>query len=128
MILHDSSCIYQFNEHDIVIPISVIEELDRFKKGKETLNCNAREFLRALDGIINDQIFNGGIVIAPGKGKISIELKNAFHDKVASNIWTASQNGLSYLIAKMKGQKLSSHINLEKGERSELSELAMNLL
>lgn len=128
MILHDSSCIYQFNEHDIVIPISVIEELDRFKKGKETLNCNAREFLRALDGIINDQIFNGGIVIAPGKGKISIKLKNAFHDKVASNIWTASQNGLSYLIAKMKGQKLSSHINLEKGERSELSELAMNLL
>ena len=37
-------------------------------------------------------------------------------------------NGLSYLIEKMKGQTLYAHINLEKGERSELSELAINLL
>jgi len=37
-------------------------------------------------------------------------------------------NGLSYLIEKMKGQKLYAHINLEKGERSELAELASNLL
>ena len=34
IILHDSSCINQFDEHDIVIPIAVIEELDRFKKEK----------------------------------------------------------------------------------------------
>jgi len=33
VILHDSSCIYQFQEHDIVIPITVLEELDHFKKG-----------------------------------------------------------------------------------------------
>ena len=37
-------------------------------------------------------------------------------------------NGLSYLIEKMKAQKLCAHINLEKGERSDLSELAINLL
>jgi PhoH-like ATPase len=37
-------------------------------------------------------------------------------------------NGLSYLIEKMQGQKLYAHINLEKGERSELAELASNLL
>ncbi len=37
-------------------------------------------------------------------------------------------NGLSYLIEKMKGQKLYAHINLEKGERSELADLASNLL
>jgi PhoH-like ATPase len=40
----------------------------------------------------------------------------------------SQSNGLSYLIEKMKDQKLSAHINLEKGERSELSELAINLL
>ena len=40
----------------------------------------------------------------------------------------AQSNGLSYLIEKMHGQKLYAHINLEKGERSELSELASNLL
>ena len=37
-------------------------------------------------------------------------------------------NGLSYLIEKMQGQKIYAHINLEKGERSELAELASNLL
>jgi len=37
-------------------------------------------------------------------------------------------NGLSYLIEKMQGQPLYSHINLQKGERSELSELASDLL
>jgi PhoH-like ATPase len=37
-------------------------------------------------------------------------------------------NGLSFLIDRFKGQKLYAHINLEKGERSELAELASNLL
>ena len=31
VILHDSTCIYQFDEHDVVLPITVLEELDRFK-------------------------------------------------------------------------------------------------
>ena len=37
-------------------------------------------------------------------------------------------NGLAYIIEKMKGQKLYAHINLEKGERSELAELASKIL
>ena len=40
----------------------------------------------------------------------------------------AQSNGLSYLIDHFKGQKLYGHVNLEKGERSELAELASNLL
>jgi PhoH-like ATPase len=40
----------------------------------------------------------------------------------------SKSNGLSYLIEKFKGQKLYAHISLEKGERSELAELASNLL
>jgi len=40
----------------------------------------------------------------------------------------SQSNGLSYLIEKMQGQGLYAHINLEKGERSELAELASNLL
>lgn len=39
VILHDSACIYQFGDHDIIIPITVIEELDRFKK--ETVSSTA---------------------------------------------------------------------------------------
>jgi len=40
----------------------------------------------------------------------------------------SQSNGLSHLIEKMQGQKIYAHINLEKGERSELAELASNLL
>lgn len=40
----------------------------------------------------------------------------------------SQSNGLSYLIEHFKGQKLYAHVNLEKGERSELAELASNLL
>lgn len=85
IILHDSSCINQFDEHDIVIPIAVIEELDRFKKGKEILNCNAREFARALDALTGDRIFNGGIPIGPGKGNITVCLDREFHDTLKAN-------------------------------------------
>lgn len=40
----------------------------------------------------------------------------------------AVNSGLSYAVEKLKGQRLSSHINLTKGERSELAEMAANLL
>ncbi|BBO92133.1 PhoH family protein [Desulfosarcina ovata] len=85
IILHDSSCINQFDEHDVVVPIAVIEELDRFKKGKEILNCNAREFARALDRLTGDRIFNGGVPIGPGKGKITVYLDRDFHDTLKAN-------------------------------------------
>lgn len=49
VILHDASCIHQFEENDVVIPISVLEELDHFKRGNEQIHYNAREFLRLLD-------------------------------------------------------------------------------
>ncbi|HSM74939.1 MAG TPA: PhoH family protein [Desulfobacterales bacterium] len=79
VILHDSSCIYQVEAHDVVIPITVLEELDRFKRGKEIINCNAREFVRALDILTGEKLFNGGVAIGPGRGKISICLEQAFH-------------------------------------------------
>ena len=48
VILHDSTCIKNF-DNDIVIPISVLEELDQFERGNEQIHFNAREFLRQLD-------------------------------------------------------------------------------
>jgi len=80
VILHDSSCIHNFQEHDIVIPITVLEELDQFKKGNQTLNYHAREFVRALDGLSAGKLLNGGVQIGPDKGRVSIKLEQALHD------------------------------------------------
>lgn len=85
VILHDSSCLYQFEENDVVIPITVLEELDQFKKGKGILNFHAREFTRSLDTISGDNIFNGGVAIGPGKGKLVVRLENGFHEKLKTN-------------------------------------------
>lgn len=49
VILHDYNCLKNFQENDIYLPIVVLEELDKFKKGNEQINFNAREFLRELD-------------------------------------------------------------------------------
>jgi PhoH-like ATPase len=88
VILHDSSCIHQFNEHNIVIPITVLEELDNFKKGNDSLNFHAREFARTLDSLSGDKLFNGGVPIGPGLGKISIKLDRQFDESIAANFST----------------------------------------
>lgn len=49
VILYDYNAIKNFKEHDIVIPITVLEELDQFKKGNDDKNFAAREFIRYLD-------------------------------------------------------------------------------
>jgi len=85
VILHDSSCIEHFDEHAVVIPITVIEELDQFKKGDAMLNFHARQFLRALDNLCGDKIFNGGIPIGPGKGRISVMLEKPMDDTLRIN-------------------------------------------
>ncbi|MFW6244544.1 MAG: PhoH family protein [Fibrobacterota bacterium] len=88
VMLHDSSCIYQFDEHDVVIPITVLEELDQFKKGNETLNYHARECLRALDAISADNLFTQGVQIGPRMGKISVRLEREFTPDFSLNFST----------------------------------------
>ena len=88
VILHDSRCIHQFGEHDIVVPITVLEELDNFKKGNDSLNFHAREFARTLDSLSGDKLFNGGVPIGPGLGKISIKLEREFDESIAANFST----------------------------------------
>jgi PhoH-like ATPase len=82
VILHDNSCIYQFQDNDIVIPITVLEELDKFKKGSNSLNYHARSFLRKLDELSQGKIFNGGVPIGNGHGYISIKLEQPFNKKI----------------------------------------------
>lgn len=49
VILYDADAIHNFEEHDVVVPITVLEELDQFKKGSNVINLHAREFMRTLD-------------------------------------------------------------------------------
>ncbi|MEG2573025.1 MAG: PhoH family protein [Bacteroides sp.] len=73
VILHDYTCLKSFQENDIYLPIVVLEELDKFKKGNEQINYNAREFVRELD-LITDGIksLKEGVSLGEGMGKLYI--------------------------------------------------------
>ncbi|MDR1091665.1 MAG: PhoH family protein [Prevotella sp.] len=82
VILHDFRCLDNFEENDIYIPIVVLEELDKFKKGNDQINYNAREFLRQLDAITDDNLFTKGIALGSGMGSLFIEANTKLQNKI----------------------------------------------
>jgi PhoH-like ATPase len=74
VILHDATSIHMFQENDVVIPLTVLEELDHFKRGSQVINLNAREFTRTIDSMTGSALFNGGISMGKGKGKLRIAI------------------------------------------------------
>lgn len=68
VIIYEHNSILNFDEHDIGIPITVLEELDNFKKGNDTKNFEAREFIRLIDKLAKDQMLHQWNPIN-GKGK-----------------------------------------------------------
>lgn len=82
VILHDHTCMDQFQDNDIVLPITVLEELDKFKRGNDLINFQAREFVRIIDGIIGEKLFNGGISLGTNRGKLIIETGKPFSEKI----------------------------------------------
>ena len=65
VILHDHQAVNQFEEHDVAIPISVLEELDSFKKGNDTINFEARQFIRFVDKLSEGNSLNQWIQLSP---------------------------------------------------------------
>lgn len=82
VLLHDSKSIFSFKGDDIVIPIVVLEELDKFKKGNDLINFQAREFIRILDDLSGDSISSDGISIGEGLGKLYIETNKPFSQEL----------------------------------------------
>ena len=77
VILHDHNVLDCFEENDIAIPITVLEELDNFKRGNDTKNYEAREFIRILDRLSNAYTLQDWIPInGEEKGKFKIILEN----------------------------------------------------
>lgn len=85
VILHDYKCIDNFQENDIYLPIVVLEELDKFKKGSEQINFNAREFVRELDMLTDKDLFLKGASLGPGKGTLHIITGNPYQEKIAQS-------------------------------------------
>ena len=73
VILYNHNAIMSFEENDVAIPITVLEELDNFKKGNETKNFEAREFIRIMDKLSEDGLLTDWVPInGKNKGKMIV--------------------------------------------------------
>jgi PhoH-like ATPase len=82
VILHDYNSIYNFQDNDIVVPIVVLEELDKFKRGNDQIHFHAREFARALDGIADADFFDKGASLGKGRGRLFIQPGVPFSERM----------------------------------------------
>ena len=95
VILHDHKSINNFDEHDICLPITVLEELDNFKRGKDTKNFEAREFIRLLDKLSADYKLHdwiplegekkGRFKIIMSNGRLMVDAEKVFSDNKADH-------------------------------------------
>jgi len=59
VLMHDPACLFRFKEHDLFIPMVVLEELDHVKKGLSDISRNARQTSRFLDTLIHQISLDG---------------------------------------------------------------------
>jgi len=80
VILYDHNAFENFQEHDVALPIQVLEELDNMKSGNDTRNFEARSFIRLMDNISRKNLLNDWI---PLKGKDKGSFKVVMDSKSA---------------------------------------------
>lgn len=74
VLLHDHHAIMHFERHDVAIPITVLEELDKFKIGNDTKNFSAREVIRFIDRISLTGGLQNWISLGEGMGSFKVLL------------------------------------------------------
>ena len=97
-----------FEENDIGIPITVLEELDHLKKGNDTINFEAREFIRMIDNLSSDKMLSNWI---PLNGKTKGKFKILVNQKTKNNIFNDEINDHKIL---------DSALNLQKEEKDKV--------
>lgn len=86
VIIYEHNSILNFDEHDIGIPITVLEELDNFKKGNDTKNFEAREFIRLIDKLAKDQMLhNWNPLNGKGKGCFKVLMDTGSNGTIDAN-------------------------------------------
>jgi PhoH-like ATPase len=73
VLLHDPAALFRFEDNDVVLPITILEELDRFKKLTEMTGKNARQVSRTLDELRRQGHLIDGIALERG-GTLKVSL------------------------------------------------------
>ena len=100
VLLHDPTSLFRFEEHDICLPMFVLEELDNKKKGMTEVARNARQASRFLDEIVSD---------APHKIEEGIALESAAHKNCTGRL---------FLQTSFIKHELPQHLELGKADNA----------
>jgi PhoH-like ATPase len=92
VLLHDHQSITNFGANNVAIPITVLEELDKFKIGNDTKNFCAREVIRFIDKLSGNGSLQNWISLGDKLGDFRIILENHPHDLDAENIYSPGKN------------------------------------
>lgn len=92
VLLFDHNAINNFEEHDIAIPITVLEELDNFKIGNETRNFEARNVIRFLDKISGEKGLENWVDLGKNRGRLKIVMDAGSLKKDAERIYGSGKN------------------------------------
>ena len=133
VIIYNHNALRTFDEHDVAIPIVVLEELDNFKKGNDTKNFEAREFIRIMDDLSTDQKLTEWIPIdaEAGKGmfkvvmtgqKMDVDAEKVFDERKADHKILNAALSLAKEFPKRKVILVTKDINLR------LKAKALNLI
>ncbi len=103
VILYDHNSIVNFAEHDVAIPITVLEELDEFKKGSDTKNYEARQFIRFLDKKAGEQGLQDWISLNGGtKGRFKVIMSSETKGLNAVTVFGGAKNDHKILNAAVR--------------------------
>jgi len=125
VVLYDYRCIYSFAEHNVVIPITLLEEIDKFKRGNEIINYNAREFSRELDSIMGNDLLGQGARLETG-GWLFVDTNVKMSGRLREIFWEDNSDhrilSLAYNLAAQQGTDrvflVSKDINLRMKAKS----------
>lgn len=70
--LTNASSVFEFKNNDIVVPLKVLDEIDKHKKRQDGVGLNARKIIRILDGLRNKGNLHRGVRLRRGKGILSV--------------------------------------------------------
>jgi len=92
VLLHDHQAISNFNKNWVAIPITVLEELDKFKVGNDTKNFSAREVIRFIDKLSGNSSLQEWISLGKERGMFKIVLNNTQTTFDAEKIYAQGKN------------------------------------
>lgn len=119
--LTDADSIFKFSNHDLFLPLKVLEEIDKHKKRQDSVGINARKIIRSLDELRSKGSLQAGVRLGKGKGILKtisykalkgVDFPSDLDMRIPDHIIIATGKAVQALMPKRKTMVVSRDINM----------------